>query len=203
MLKQSGLISPHRTDTSHVAQLFDSDDSLADGVASFLREGLMRNGQVLAVVSEVRWYAISMRLSALGWPTDEAVRLGHLVVRNATQTLDEFMIDGRLRTGLFFATVGTLVEGLTACRKPLRIYGEMVDLLAARGDYAAALELEDLWNELASEHRFTLLCGYTAGYFGDPRNAKDLRRICDAHSAVRSHPEDVLGPFLVARHYTA
>jgi hypothetical protein len=101
---------------------------------------------------------------------------------------------------LFAATVEALVEGQTAFRtRPVRIYGEMVDVLAAERQYNAALELEELWNDLAKRHRFTLLCGYTAGHFGDPHNAADLRHICAAHSMVTVDPEDVLASFLVNR----
>jgi hypothetical protein len=198
-------ISTHQDaiDTEHVVELFDSDDSLADGVAQFFRDGIVRHDRMLAVISEERWYAISMRLSALGQPADEAVRFGYLLVRDAKQTLSRFVSDGKIRRGMFFATVGTLVEGLAAFDRPLRIYGDMVDVLVAQGEYATAIELERLWNELATQHRFTLLCGYTAGHFGDPDNAEDLRQICAAHDEVRSHPSDVLGPFLVNRHNAA
>jgi hypothetical protein len=201
MPQRSSAISRQTTGASHDVQLFDCDDSLAEGVAQFLHEGLLRREQLLVVISEERWCAVSMWLSALGHSADEAVRLGQLIVRDAKQTLNTFVSDGKLRQGSFLATVGTLVNALAA--RPLRIYGEMVDLLAARGEYAVALQLERLWNKLADERQFTLLCGYMAGHFGDPRNAEDLRQICAAHGAVRSHPADVLGPFLVNRHNAA
>lgn len=203
MLKHSGAINEHADDTSHVVQLFDSDDSRADGVARFLHEGIALGEQMLAVISAERWYAVAMRLSALGRPVDDEVRWGRLIVRDARQTMNKFMRDGRIHRGLFFATVGTVVSGLADFRKPVRIYGEMVDLLVEQGEYGVALELERLWNELAERHHFKLLCGYTSGHFGDPRNADDLRRICGAHRAVHSHPEDLLGPFLVGRHNAA
>ena len=200
MLEQVTPIKLGGNATEHVVQLFDTDESLVDGVADFLRHGLICNEQMLVVMDEQRWYAVAMRLSALGRPVDEAVRFGHLIVRDAKQTLNKFMVGDRPHPQLFSASVGTLVSGLEAFGKPLRIYGEMVNVLAGRGLYAAARELEELWNELGRRRRFTLLCGYMAGHFGDPRNAGDLRRICSAHSRVRSVPEDVLGSFLMSRH---
>jgi hypothetical protein len=193
----------HPGGQAHLVELFDSDESLAEGVAEFLGDGLVRNDQMLVVGTEERWYAILMRLAALGRPADDALRSGRLVVRAAKVTLDKFMDGGRISPTLFHATVGTLVEGMAACGRPLRIYGEMVDVLASQGDYANALELERLWNQLATRHRFTLLCGYAAGHFGNPRNAEDLCRICAAHDGVRSKPEDVLGAFLVSQYHAA
>ncbi len=203
MGEHTSAISLPSTGSAHLVQLFDSDESLADGVARFLHEGLVRNEQMLAVMNEERWYGVAMRLSRLGSSADEALQRGDLIVRSAKDTLSAFMYHGRPHPQLFAETVGDLVSALANAGRPLRIYGEMVDVLAAQGDYAIALELEQLWNQLAEQHRFTLFCGYSATHFGDPRNAGDLRRICQAHTGVRAHPHDVLGSFLVNQHDAA
>jgi hypothetical protein len=53
-----------------------------------------------------------------------------------------------------------LIGRLAAGPGPVRVYGEMVALLWADGQVAAALELEDLWNELGRRLPFSLFCGY-------------------------------------------
>jgi hypothetical protein len=189
-----------RIGSAHLVQLFDSDESLADAVADFLGQGLRNNGTVLAVMDEQRWYAVAMRMSASGWPIDEAIRAGDLTVRNAAETLRTFMRRDKPDAGLFQGTVEHLVSSLAARGKPLWIYGEMVDVLASQGEYAAAHELEGLWNTLGTRVEFTLFCGYSAAHFGDPRNAGALRRICASHSQVLSDPRDVLGSFLLRSH---
>jgi hypothetical protein len=198
------LTAPHTydlkgTDTAHTVQLFDSDRSTVEGVAQFVREGYWRSEQILVVISGERWNAVAMRLSALGCPIENAMRFGRVIVRDVDETLKKFMDHDKPNRRLFAATVGALVQGQAAFERPLRIYGEMVDVLVAQGNYKAALELEGFWNDLATRHPFTLLCGYTAGHFGDPHNAADLRRICEEHSAVAVDPEDVLASFLVNR----
>jgi hypothetical protein len=190
-----------RAGSAHGVQLFDSDESLADTVADFLGEGLMLKQTVLAVLDEQRWYAIAMRLSTRGVPVDEALGSGHLIVRNAREMLTKFMRHDRPHRGLFNATVGTMVSELAALPRRVRIYGEMVDVLAAQGQYAAAHELEELWTELGREKEFTLFCGYSAGHFGDPRTATALLRICASHTEVLSSPRDVLGSFLLREHF--
>jgi hypothetical protein len=59
----------------------------------------------------------------------------------------------------------------------------MVALLCARGNVNAAIELEQLWNELAQTHSFRLRCAYpmTEELKGEPYAA-----ICAEHSAVLS-----------------
>ena len=78
----------------------------------------------------------------------------------------------------FDEIVGTLVARL-AEQGRVCIYGEMVDVLAARGQYKAAYQLEVLWNALGKREPFTLFCGYSSAHFGDPKTAailgQDLR----------------------------
>jgi DcmR-like sensory protein len=190
---------PSESATAHLVRLFDSEQSIIEGVARFVREGFWKSEQILVLMDEARWNAVSMRLALLGCAADDAVRFGRIIVRDTHDTLKKFMVADRPHPRLFAATVGALVEGQVAFGRPVRIYGELVDALAAQGHYNAALELEELWNGLATRHRFTLLCGYTAGHFGDPRNAGDLRRICAAHRTVAVDPQDLLGSFLVKR----
>jgi hypothetical protein len=197
MFNAGTAIDQSRVGTAHLVQLFDSDESLVEAVADFLGQGLRNNGTVLAVMDEQRWYAVAMRMSASGLTIDDAIRAGDLTVRNAADTLRTFMRRDKPDAGLFQGTVELLVSSLAARGKPLWIYGEMVDVLAAQGEYAAAHELEELWNTLGTRQEFTLFCGYSAAHFGDPRNARALRRICDSHSQVLSDPRDVLGSFLL------
>jgi hypothetical protein len=49
--------------------------------------------------------------------------------------------------------------------RPIRAYGEMVDLLWKDGATTAAIRLETLWNQLARSDDFDLMCGYSMGNF--------------------------------------
>lgn len=186
-----------RSVSAHHAQLFDSDESLADTVAAFLAEGFVANDTMLAVMDEQRWYAVAMRLCARGVPVDDSLQSGQLTVRNASECLRDVMRRGRPDPAMFAASTASLVSELAGRQGHLRIYGEMVDLLAARGEYVAAGELEEFWDDLSAREDATLLCGYSASHFGDPRNANALRRICASHAGVLTNPNDVLGSFLV------
>ena len=50
----------------------------------------------------------------------------------------------------------------------------------------AAVDLEALWNELARQYSFSLLCAYPADAVGADEHADELAQISAAHSAVRS-----------------
>jgi MEDS: MEthanogen/methylotroph, DcmR Sensory domain len=178
-------------------QLFDSDESLADAVADFCSEGLLRKETTLAIVREERWYSIAQRLSAKGVAVDEALWRGLLAVRSAERMLKGIMRAGGPHLALMTTSMGPLISRLEAFGRPLRIYGEMVDILASRGEHAAALELEELWNVVLSQKKYRLFCGYTAANFADPRTRDELRRICAAHTEVRTDPRDERGSSLV------
>ena len=65
----------------------------------------------------------------------------------------------------------------------VRAYGEMVNLLWRDGKAQQAIELEQLWNELASKYSFALLCAYATDSL-DPADLTGIERICAVHSAV-------------------
>jgi hypothetical protein len=186
-----------RVNCEHVVQLFDSADTRADAVATFLNEGYQAGDTLLVAITKDHWERVSNRLKAAGMPLRTAIEGGQLTVRDAAALLDEFMRSGTPDPQLFARSLGDLVQQLSASGKRLRIYGEIVDLLTAEGDFRSAQILEDFWNSLSEQHSFTLFCGYGAVNFGDPRSGSSLRSICRSHSLIRSNPRDLLGSFLV------
>ena len=68
---------------------------------------------------------------------------------------------------------------------PLRIYGELADLLCRQENFAAALELEGLADRLlSSEPEAAILCGYAAENFGSEEGAAQFGRICAKHDHI-------------------
>jgi signal transduction histidine kinase len=61
----------------------------------------------------------------------------------------------------------------------------MVALLWEGGNTLAALQLEQLWNELAREHSFALYCGYPIKGFKGEEDRETFLKICREHSDVR------------------
>lgn len=183
----------------HEAQIFDDKTSMATAVADYVDVGWQAGDTVLIVATAPHWASIRQRLETIGVPVAEAITSGRLIVRDAWQTLGGLQWQARLDAVRFDVSVGHLVRTLVERGRPLRIFGEIVDLLAGAGDFACAAQLEELWTGLAQRHPFQLLCGYSAASFGDPRTRVALRRLCDAHEQVHTDPGDVLGAFLVDR----
>jgi hypothetical protein len=82
---------------------------------------------------------------------------------------------------LFDATIGAIVERAARGGRTVRLFGEMVALLWADGNVTGALALETLWNGMAANRRFFLLCAYPEGLLGGaPLRA--VNAMCDRHS---------------------
>lgn len=185
---------------AHLAQFFDSVESQTGEVSRYIANGLAAGDRVLAVLHERRWEGVARRLRMAGHDPDDAQKSGLLMVRETASTLRLLTRRGRPDPELFDLHVGSLVRTLVDRGPHLRIYGEIVDDLATRGDYHSAMQLEELWNGLAECHTFTVMCGYSAISFGDPRRADTLKSICCAHSHVRADERDPLASFLLSAH---
>ena len=60
----------------------------------------------------------------------------------------------------------------------VRAYGEMVDLLWRDGNPEAAIRVEELWNDLAQSHVFSLLCAYPMGNFLKESHSAGFDAVC-------------------------
>ena len=186
------------TATEHIVQLFDTVDSLANVVSAFLNDGWTAGDHLLVVARPAHWTRAADRLERRGCPVAQAIRDGRLTVLDAATTLARITRNGSVDRQLFVDQIGSLIGRLVAeSSASVRIYGEMVELLAEEGDLRGAQQLEELWNDLSERQSFTLLCGYSAAHFTDSRAKPALHAICGAHSRVQTNTSDMLGNWLV------
>jgi MEDS: MEthanogen/methylotroph, DcmR Sensory domain len=189
-----------KSPSEHVVQLFDTTDSLANVVSAFLSEGWLAGDQLLIVAKPANWLRTSERLERRGCPVAAGLKEGRITVLDAATTLARINRHGSIDRQLFFDHIGSLVGRLvSASHAAVRVYGEMVELLAEEGDLRGAQQLEHLWNELAERQPFVLLCGYNAAHFTDPGVLPALKAICTAHTRVQKNTSDMLGNWLVGR----
>jgi hypothetical protein len=185
------------SESRHIVQLFDSPETRADAVFAFAREGLLAGDNVLIVMTATHTESLLQRCRENGLDVDGAGDAGWLTLVDANETLARLMSTDRPDWVRFNASVGVMVRRLLKQGSRLRIYGEMVDILARANEFDAAQTLERFWNALQEREPFTLFCGYSAEHFGNPRDHATLRDICQLHTAVQADPRDILGNFLL------
>jgi hypothetical protein len=168
----------------HAVQFYGTDESLFVTVAGFLAEGLLTGQPSIIIATPAHRAAIVEHLCARRIDCNQAIRDGDLLLLDAEETLDLFMVADSPDADLFTDNVGRLIEqtlnGRT--RVIMRAYGEMVDVLWKQGRSEAAIKLEILWNKLALRFKFALLCGYAMGSFY--KQTQQMEAICAHHSHV-------------------
>jgi hypothetical protein len=191
-------------DSEHIVQLFDTPESLGESVAAFLHEGLLAGGDLLVVASPPSVQAISIALEHRGLPIAALMAEQRLTLLDVHATLDAVLRAGSPDAVLFDAHLGEVVTRMSGdSRAPLRMYGELVELMAEQGNFRAAEGLEDLWNALGTRIRFSLLCGYSAAHFAAPNAGAALNRICARHTRVDRSQADLLGNWLLELNRTS
>lgn len=185
-------------DGHHAVQFYGDDEELAASVSGYLGEGLRAGGAAVVVATEAHRRAFAAGLSVVAAESGAARATGRLLMVDAAGMLTGFMAGGRLDRSRFQHAARDLISRAAAAGQPVRIYAEMVVLLWDAGQVALALELEELWNELASRLPFALLCGYPAWLLaaGDSNGA--VQRVCRLHTGVIAPgpglPDGAAGP---------
>ncbi|MGE3404447.1 MAG: MEDS domain-containing protein [Vicinamibacterales bacterium] len=152
---------------THAVQFYESADALCRLVGRFIGDGLERGAAAALMVTPDHAGRITACLREAGLDVDALTRDGALVIVDAQEMLDRFMVDGMPNPGAFRRAVGGLFRDLRRARgdRAIRAYGELVDVLWKERREAAAIRLETLWNALAESDRFDLSCGYSMGNF--------------------------------------
>jgi anti-sigma regulatory factor (Ser/Thr protein kinase) len=167
-----------------VVQFYDGDRELATSVGGYLAGGIAAGDSVVVVATHPHRLAFEAGLTAAGAHAGAAGASGRLLMLDAAETLQGFRDGGRLDHDRFEAALGGLVRRVASTGRPVRIYAEMVALLWDAGQVTLALELEELWNDLGSRYRFSLLCGYPAGLLADEPSAADIEAVRRVHTGV-------------------
>jgi signal transduction histidine kinase len=168
----------------HFAQFYDNEFFLLDSITEFISDGL-HAGDACVVIGTERhrdWLATKLLGHGLDVVNDG---LGdRYLAFDAQETLSRFFVNDVIYPELFRQLVGgVLTRAAGKGARHVRAFGEMVALLAGRGNFKAATQLEQLWNELQKKHEFALFCAYSLGSFNG-ENSKALIDVCQEHSHV-------------------
>ena len=168
----------------HSVHFYDRPSSLIDRVCEYVREGIRAGDAAIIIVTPAHLQSIDACLGARGFDVPELRKSGQYVSLDAEQTLELFMVSGRPDRQRFSEVVGGQLLRMHATHTRVRAFGEMVALLWAEGNSKAALELEDLWNELLGHHPFSLLCAYSLDVLGKPASLQTVVDIAVLHGRV-------------------
>jgi hypothetical protein len=162
---------------------YDSEDLLAESVRDHLLPALRSGGAVVVVATVEHRDAIEAMLVGAGINLSELAMSSRYITRDAEGLLGVLMADETLDTDAFHRTVGDLLSKASNRGRSVSIFGEMVALLWNDGNIEVALQIEELWNELATKHRFSLFCAYAMSSFG-AADKVPFEAVCGCHTKV-------------------
>lgn len=158
----------------HVVHFYTGDAELVDSIAGFVEDAIRQGGNASVVASPEHVDQVARRLGP-----GLAAQVRFLDAAEALHTFDDGV---ELDHDEFDTAIGLPIRGTASTSGPVHVYGEMVALLWAAGRVADALELELMWNDLASTVPLSLLCGYPATALSRDEDA--VSRLCGLHSAT-------------------
>jgi signal transduction histidine kinase len=186
----TGLRTPHSRPAArhldHTVLFYESEDFLSASVADFLAAGLAGGQAAIVIASESHRNAFARQLRSRGLVLAKDRESGRLTMLDAKDVLATIMVGPAIDALRFRRVVGGLIDrGLRASTAGVvRVFGEMVDVLWTEGAAEESLRLEQLWNELADAHPFSLLCAYPMGRFSREAHSVQFSEICQHHADV-------------------
>ena len=155
------------------------DTFLKDYATTFITEGLQVNETVIVVVTAQHCEELLKTVSQGEMAHD------NLMFFNAEEQLWKIMVD-EWPSELRFRNVIASMIGRTHQKGRVRIYGEMVTVLWAKGYTRAAIRLEELWNKLAMEPSYSLFCTHPLPKCIGGKHKDSLLAVSQLHAHVNN-----------------
>jgi DNA-binding NarL/FixJ family response regulator len=148
---------------SYDVEFCGDDASFLIRCTRFVGAALADGDVVIVIMSSSHRNSLRQNLESEGCDVAEAMVQGHYLALEPADVLSTFMVNDELHADRFIKASRNLVATAlkSAAGKDLRVAvcGECGALLRAKGKTEAAVEMEQLWHELASMHNVDSLCG--------------------------------------------
>jgi hypothetical protein len=170
--------------SDHVVQLYQDQDFLNRAVCRFAGAALQNGEGIILVPTVQHWNSFRPRLVAEGIDVEAAQKRGQLTIVDADQTLPRFMHNAMPDSPVFLGLAADVIaRARNGGRYPkVRWWGEMVNILWERGDVAASMNLEDLFDQLAHKHDIAIFCSFMMDNFNGEIHTRMLPRLGENHS---------------------
>lgn len=177
---QGDSLASHRHDVAFCT----NDETVIGAFTRFIAKGLDDGGAVISLIDNSHVEALNRTLPAAGVDLDLATRERRYAPLSITELLANIMVNGYPDPMRFFRLAEDLVDGVARRARNRRVAacGECAPTLWAQGHREAAIQLEQLWDEVAKSRQMDILCVYPLA--ARTEQTRTLRRLCAVHTAV-------------------
>lgn len=172
------------SDSAHIVQFYETEAYLIEMVGGFIGSALLAGDGAIVVATEAHRKSLEQHLQDQGLNVAAARARDQYIGMDAAETLETITVNGEPESGRFTQTIGDIIVRAARGGRSVRVFGEMVALLALSGNHNGAIRLEQLWNDLQQTHRFALLCAYPMDRLGGEALGELLLHVCAEHSSV-------------------
>jgi DNA-binding NarL/FixJ family response regulator len=166
--------------------LFCSSDAvLVTAFSRFIAGALDRGNTVIVLVTEAHDRSLQRSLQASQVDLALAIRQKRYVSVSITELLAKVMVDGCPDPTRFLNAAEELLT--EAARRAgghaeIAACGECSPTVWAGGNVEGAIQLEQLWDDVAKSRQMDILCAYPLA--ARDESAPAVRRLCEEHTAV-------------------
>ena len=176
----------------HAVQFHNNDRFFLDELGQFVG-GTLRSGEpVVLVTDEATRVGVAERLQAGGFDLESLMARGQYSAQDSADGLAQVMRDGQLDRDALAAIIDGLERSrLSLVEEPqgrLTMVGDIAMPLCRSGNFEAAIEIEQIWNELTGTLPFFTLCLYPAECFQHESLRHQFAGVCTEHGAVGHTP---------------
>jgi hypothetical protein len=171
----------------HSVQFYEPHLFPAAGIAAFFVAGLSAGEAALLLATPEHACAVKDAMRQSGLDPEVLERTDLLLCWDADSVLSALKGHGTLDADR--ANLSPLDELLARAASSsqsgcFRVFGELVDMLAACGDFASCLRLEAHWNRLLAVYPFRLYCAYSVACFSQSSSAPSVAAVCGLHDCL-------------------
>jgi DNA-binding NarL/FixJ family response regulator len=148
---------------SHQVKFCGDDASFLIRCTRFIGAALADGDAVIVIMNPSHRNSLRQNLESEGCDVAEAMEQGRYVALEPSDVLSTFLVNNKPHAGRIIKASGDLIatalKSATGKEPRVAVCGECAALLHAKGKAEAAVEMEQLWNDLASMHNVDSLCG--------------------------------------------
>ena len=174
----------------HVVLFYRDEPELAERVSGYLLPAAAGSGAAVVIATPDHRRSFEERLAGAGVDVAAATARGTYQALDANETIRRFMIGDRPDPAGFWQVIRPLLQQAAQAGQPVLVFGEMVSLLWDAGLVNAAIEVEEMWNELGGQYPFSLFCAYPARPVTCSHYLDALTEVCRAHTEVTGSPPE-------------
>ena len=180
----AGTEDPRGGPGGHAVLFYSDGGELAGRVSEFLLEAIRARGAAVVIATPAHRDGIAAALAGAGIDVAAHQAAGLYTALDAFEPMNRFMSGDWPGPARFWQVIRPIIARAAEAGAPVHVFGEMVALLWDFGQVNAAIEVEAMWNELAAQYSFSLLCSYPADSVRGDQHQDALAEVCRVHASV-------------------